>query len=232
MLFIIDRMHVDQPMCPLPNSRSTPAITDRSLSPAFLIGLLELAAPAGSCRQLQGGRRFLRHRRQGRKPDLSSRDIFVSDERSKASIGRRHRTRAQGCASSRPLYYGVLHHPESARDRECGIWHDACCALDRENSPPTQVNIMGSIFSFGSRTTDQAMSGIDWETRYDGALSVAVIDQVPVAGISGPWPDGNYALTFWSIRELEVAPSLEFHSSIEFARRRVEEMASQIARTI
>jgi hypothetical protein len=91
---------------------------------------------------------------------------------------------------------------------------------------------MGSIFSFGSRTTDKAMSSIDWESRYDGALSVAIIDHVPVAGISGPWPDGNYALTFWSIRELEVAPSLEFHTSIEFARRRVEEMAGQIAGAI
>jgi hypothetical protein len=91
--------------------------------------------------------------------------------------------------------------------------------------------IMGSIFSFGSRTADKAMSCIDWESRYDGALSVAIIDHVPVAGISGPWPDGNYALTFWSIRELEVAPSLEFHTSIEFARRRVEEMANRIAST-
>lgn len=88
---------------------------------------------------------------------------------------------------------------------------------------------MGSIFGFGSRNADASKSGIDWESRYDGALSVALVDHVPVAGISGPWPDGNYALTFWSVRELEVAPSMEFHASMDTARRRVEEMAGQIA---
>lgn len=88
---------------------------------------------------------------------------------------------------------------------------------------------MGSIFSFGSRKTDASMSAIDWESRYDGALSVALVGHIPVAGISGPWPDGNYALTFWSVRELEVAPSMEFHASMDTARRRVEEMAGQIA---
>jgi hypothetical protein len=84
--------------------------------------------------------------------------------------------------------------------------------------------MFGNIFNFGSRKTSNPGPAIGWETRYDGALSVAVVDRVPVAGISGPWPDGNYALTFWSIRDLEVAPSLEFHRSMEFARRRVEEM--------
>ncbi|HMM66708.1 MAG TPA: hypothetical protein PKC03_07170 [Dokdonella sp.] len=88
---------------------------------------------------------------------------------------------------------------------------------------------MGSFFGFGSRKTDASMSGVNWESRYDGALSVALVGRVPVAGISGPWPDGNYALTFWLVRELEVAPSMEFHASMDIARRRVEEMAGQMA---
>ena len=95
--------------------------------------------------------------------------------------------------------------------------------------PSNQETTMGSIFSFGSRKADASMSAIDWESRYDGALSVALVGHIPVAGISGPWPDGNYALTFWSVRELEVAPGMEFHASMDTARRRVEEMAGQIA---
>jgi hypothetical protein len=98
-------------------------------------------------------------------------------------------------------------------------------------SQPFKENIiMGSIFSFGSRKTNKAMSSIDWETRYDGVMSVAVIDHVPVAGISGPWPDGNFALTFWSVRELEVTPCLEFHTSMDTARKRVEEFALRTTR--
>jgi hypothetical protein len=91
---------------------------------------------------------------------------------------------------------------------------------------------MGSIFSFGSRTTDESMAAIDWESRYDGALSVAIIDHVPVAGISGPWPDGNYALTFWSIRELEMSPCLEFYPTLDTARERVEEFALRSTRGV
>jgi hypothetical protein len=96
-------------------------------------------------------------------------------------------------------------------------------------SPVKPGTTMGSIFSFGSRKTDASMSAVDWESRYDGALAVALVGHIPVAGISGPWPDGNYALTFWSVRELEVAPSMEFLASMDTARRRVEEIAGQFA---
>lgn len=81
---------------------------------------------------------------------------------------------------------------------------------------------MGNIFSFAARKSTESVSAIGWETRYDGILSVAVIDSVPVAGISGPWPDGNYALTWWSSNERDAPPTLEFHPSMEIARQRVE----------
>ena len=88
---------------------------------------------------------------------------------------------------------------------------------------------MGSIFSFGSRQPTKAHSNIGWETRYDGVLSVAIIDNVPFAGISGPWPDGNYALTWWSTRDTDAPPTLEFHPSMADARQRVEDVAGRVA---
>jgi hypothetical protein len=84
---------------------------------------------------------------------------------------------------------------------------------------------MGSIFSFAKHTAAKPASIVGWETRYDGVLSVAIVDSIPVAGISGPWPDGNYALTWWSTGEADASPSLEFHSSMDVARARVEAMA-------
>ncbi|SFN51728.1 hypothetical protein [Dokdonella immobilis] len=89
---------------------------------------------------------------------------------------------------------------------------------------------MGSIFSFGSRKADTNGSFIGWEIRYDGVLSVALIDDVPFAGISGPWPDGNYALTWWSSRDADAQPTLEFYPSMDDARQRVEDVAGQVAR--
>ena len=88
---------------------------------------------------------------------------------------------------------------------------------------------MGSIFSFGSRKVSTPRTDIDWEIRYDGVLSVAIIDSVPVAGISGPWPDGNFALTWWSTRDADAPPTLEFHPSIDNARQRVEDVLGQLA---
>lgn len=81
---------------------------------------------------------------------------------------------------------------------------------------------MGSIFSFASPKPAAAASTIGWEVRYDGILSVAIIDSIPIAGISGPWPDGNFALTWWSTNDANATPTLEFHSSMESARQRVE----------
>jgi len=85
---------------------------------------------------------------------------------------------------------------------------------------------MGSIFSFAKRKPAQPKAVIGWEIRYDGALSVGVVDSIPVAGISGPWPDGNYALTWWSTNEADATPTLEFHTSMELARQRVEAVAA------
>lgn len=85
---------------------------------------------------------------------------------------------------------------------------------------------MGSIFSFASRKPEKKpASTIGWESRYDGVLSVAIVNNVPVAGISGPWPDGNYALTWWSSDDINVPPTLEFHPSMDCARKRVETVA-------
>ena len=89
---------------------------------------------------------------------------------------------------------------------------------------------MGSIFSFASRKSDAPASSIGWESRYDGVLTVAILDEVPFAGISGPWPDGNYALTWWTTRDADAARKLEFHPSLAHACKRVEEMALDLAR--
>ncbi len=91
---------------------------------------------------------------------------------------------------------------------------------------------MGTMFSFVTPEDTKSNSRVTWESRYEGALYVAVVDKVPVAGISGPWPDGNYALTWWSSRDQETAPSLEFYTSLEIARTRVEELASCPAKVV
>lgn len=84
---------------------------------------------------------------------------------------------------------------------------------------------MGNFFGVAPRASAAPVSAIGWETRYDGVLSVAIIDNVPFAGISGPWPDGNYALTWWSAGTAEAPPTLEFHPSMDAARNRVEQVA-------
>ncbi|HET9033596.1 MAG TPA: hypothetical protein VFN25_11890, partial [Dokdonella sp.] len=66
---------------------------------------------------------------------------------------------------------------------------------------------MGIMFKFGLSKKKESVSSVVWESRYEGSLSVAIVDKVPVAGISGPWPDGNYALTWWSSHDQHVAPS-------------------------
>ena len=64
---------------------------------------------------------------------------------------------------------------------------------------------------------------IDWQQRYDGVLVVAYLDGKAVAGISGPWPVSQYALTWWD----RPVPSrqLELFDSMEAAQKRVEEWA-------
>ncbi len=62
---------------------------------------------------------------------------------------------------------------------------------------------------------------LDWESRYDGRLVVARIDGVAWAGISGPWPDGHYALTWWPAAAGGAASGMEFYSSMEAARNRI-----------
>ena len=89
---------------------------------------------------------------------------------------------------------------------------------------------MGSIFSFGSRKTTRAMPAIDWETRSDGTLIVAIVNNVPVAGISGPWPDGKYALTWWSTHDSDAPPTLEFHPTKAIARQRIEDVSGRECR--
>ena len=70
---------------------------------------------------------------------------------------------------------------------------------------------------------------IDWRQRYEGVLMVAYLDGKAVAGISGPWPVNQYALTWWD-RPMP-ARQLELFDSLAAAQRRVEEWASRM-RTI
>lgn len=85
---------------------------------------------------------------------------------------------------------------------------------------------MARIFDFTSRASKSDSARVSWETRYEGILEVAAINGVPVAGISGPWPDGHYALTWWSSHDSDVAPTLEFYSTMNAARNRVEQVTS------
>lgn len=87
---------------------------------------------------------------------------------------------------------------------------------------------MGVMFSFAPHATAKSQSPIEWERRYGGALSVALMDSESVAGISGPWPDGSFALTWWSTQRFAILPVLEFHLSMEAAKERVEEIADQL----
>ena len=64
---------------------------------------------------------------------------------------------------------------------------------------------------------------IDWRQRYDGVLMVAYLDGKAVAGVSGPWPVNQYALTWWD-RPMP-ARQLELFDSLASAQQRVEEWA-------
>jgi hypothetical protein len=70
---------------------------------------------------------------------------------------------------------------------------------------------------------------IDWRQRYEGVLMVAYLDGKAVAGISGPWPVNQYALTWWD--RPVPARQLELFDSFAAAQRRVEEWAWRL-RTI
>jgi len=78
-------------------------------------------------------------------------------------------------------------------------------------------------------TTRPSDDLIDWRQRYEGVLVVAYLDGKAVAGISGPWPVNQYALTWWD--RPVPARQLELFDSLEAAQRRVEEWAWRL-RTI
>ena len=89
---------------------------------------------------------------------------------------------------------------------------------------------MGMLFQIGFAKTEPSATAIIWESRYNGLLQVAVINEVPVAGISGPWPDGNFALTWWTSLDTDAMPALEFHPSMATARQRVERVSQYSAK--
>src|SRR3954464_8726620 len=81
-------------------------------------------------------------------------------------------------------------------------------------------NIYQDLQDIGS-SSDSSDDLIDWRQRYEGVLMVAYLDGKAVAGISGPWPVNQYALTWWD----RPVPSrqLELFDSFEAAQQRVEE---------
>lgn len=89
---------------------------------------------------------------------------------------------------------------------------------------------MGILLDSVSRMTNAAKPALDWENRYGGMLTVGIVDNVPVAGISGPWPDGKFSLTWWSNADEDAAPRLEFHASMDSARQSVEEAVAKRSR--
>jgi len=64
---------------------------------------------------------------------------------------------------------------------------------------------------------------IEWRQRYEGVLMVAYLDGKAVAGVSGPWPVNQFALTWWD-RPMP-ARQLELFDSLAAAQRRVEDWA-------
>jgi hypothetical protein len=64
---------------------------------------------------------------------------------------------------------------------------------------------------------------IEWRQRYEGVLMVAYLDGKAVAGISGPWPVNQFALTWWD--RPVPARQLELFDSLAAAQRRVEDWA-------
>lgn len=68
-----------------------------------------------------------------------------------------------------------------------------------------------------------ADSLIEWRQRYEGVLMVAYLDGRAVAGVSGPWPVNQFALTWWD-RPMP-ARQLELFDSLAAAQRRVEDWA-------
>lgn len=74
-----------------------------------------------------------------------------------------------------------------------------------------------------SAGTSAADDLIEWQQRYEGVLVVAYLDGKAVAGISGPWPVEQYALTWWD--RPVPARQLELFGSLAEAQKRVEEWA-------
>lgn len=87
---------------------------------------------------------------------------------------------------------------------------------------------MSSMQRFAPHAIAVSTSRVGWEKRYGGAMSIATIDDEPVAGISGPWPDGSFALTWWSTQRFAVLPTLEFHPSMNAAKARVESLTDRL----
>ncbi|MEO7199175.1 MAG: hypothetical protein ABIY56_03050 [Dokdonella sp.] len=66
-------------------------------------------------------------------------------------------------------------------------------------------------------------TGFHWRSRYGGALMVAMVTDVAQAGISGPWPDGNYVLTWWGA-DAAISDTCEVHASLAAAQHRVSQV--------
>ncbi len=81
-------------------------------------------------------------------------------------------------------------------------------------------DICQDVARLGRRPADEL---IEWRQRYEGVLMVAYLDGKAVAGISGPWPVEQYALTWWD--RPVPARQLELFDSLAAAQRRVEEWA-------
>jgi hypothetical protein len=84
-------------------------------------------------------------------------------------------------------------------------------------------HIMSYFLEFVSQLIKPMEPAIDWKPHGAGVLDMCLVEDVPVAGISGPWPDGSYSLTWWNNGVDCEMPRIEFHTSRERARRRFEE---------
>lgn len=86
---------------------------------------------------------------------------------------------------------------------------------------------MGIIEHMEPVTGGTSPAVVGWEERYDGIFWIALVDDEAIAGVSGPWPGGTYALTWWKDTGDGHAQGVEFHSSMSLARRRVESVAAK-----
>lgn len=136
------------------------------------------------------------------------------------SVSNNRATASTFCARRRPQ---LRHRSNRLRGvRVAGAWPfmaQDLLILSRKCNSGKKTGMAGNVDV--RPQLNQSGTRLEWEMRYEGLLAVAVIDGVAWAGISGPWPDGHFALTWWGTSACSGAVAMEFYSTMAAARTRV-----------